>query len=550
MYGYLPAAGTLLDVPFFTAFTSTEMTSSSKSAGTSSWAWIRAQLPVLLVIPDAVILYGGLLLGYKIRLGEWLWPHSTEWGVASLTAVAVYLIALVASGVYRMDPRTMHLDEVLRIGGWLVGAWGLSITLTYAMDPAAMPPRSVMAVLGLVALVGVLGLRAVLRRLLENGTDRSSEPATGPTSTELRLEDLVPRDPVSVDRPALRDFLSDRTVLVTGAGGSIGSELSRQLIDLHPFRLACVDVSEHNLYRLEMSLRAERYDGDLDFCIADVRDASIMDGLFRSLRPDVVIHTAAYKHVPLMERHPVEAFRNNTTATVSLLDLCEEHEVDEFMFVSTDKAVNPTSVLGATKQLAEWYVRTGEGPTRCTTVRFGNVFGTQGSVVPRFEEKLAAGEPLPVTHPEMERYFMSSEEACNLLLQTLLFDTYPTYLFQMGEPIRIQWLAERFVEHWYPHVDPSTKIEHVGRRPGEKLREELAHEEETVHATDHPSILGLSGPVPCSRSDLRAHLRRLQSVCDPTHESREQLRHLLLEEQPGPQTETQASSSSPSSLDR
>lgn len=501
------------------------------------------RVPLLLAIPDVMVLYVGLLLGYKIRLGEWMLPHTTEWGVASLTVLGVYVGALVASGIYRLSPRLMHLDACLRVGTWLVGAWGVSIILTYAMDPAAIPPRSVMAVLGLVALVGILGSRAVVRRVIESLSDVPDEPASGMASTELRLGDLVPRDPVTIDRPALRDFLSDRTVLVTGAGGSIGSELSRQLVDLHPFRLAFVDVSEHNLYRLETSLRGKPYDGDMDFCIADVRDASIMDGLFRSLRPDVVIHTAAYKHVPLMERHPVEAFRNNTTATVSLLDLCEEHEVDEFVFVCTDKAVNPTSVLGATKQLAEWYVRSSEGPTRCTAVRFGNVFGTQGSVVPRFEEKLAAGEPLPVTHPEMERYFMSPEEACSLLLQTLLFDAYPIYFFQMGEPIRIQWLAERFVAHWYPHVDPETKIEYVGRRPGEKLQEELVHDDETVHPTDHPSILGLEGTVPYSRSDLEAHLRRLQSVCDPTQESREQLRHLLRETHP-----TQ-SIPSPSSID-
>lgn len=508
----------------------------------SLWAWLRGRVPLLLAVPDVLILYGGLVLGYKIRLGDWLLPPATEWGMASLIVLGVYVAALVGSGVYRTSPRLMHLSEFLRIGGWLVGAWGLSITLTYAVDPATVPPRSVMAVLGLVALVGVLGLRAVVRQGLEHLSPSPAEPAPGMASTEVRLDDLVPRDPVEIDRPALRDFLSDRTVLVTGAGGSIGSELSRQLVDLHPFRLAFVDVSEHNLYRLETALRPERYDGDMDFCIADVRDASIMDGLFRSLHPDVVLHTAAYKHVPLMERHPAEAFRNNTEATVHLLDLCEQHDVDRFVFVSTDKAVNPASVLGATKQLAEWFVRTGDAPTHCTTVRFGNVFGTQGSVVPRFEKRLAAGEPLPVTHPDMERYFMRPEEACSLLLQTLLLDAHPTYLFRMGEPIRIQWLARRFVEHWYPHVDPDTMIEYVGRRPGEKLREELVRADESVHPTDHPSILGIEGAVPYSDSELEAYFHRLQSASDSTRDSREQLRHLLLDTRPDGEPKPQAHS--------
>jgi len=518
-------------------------------SSSSPRAWLRVQVPLLLALPDVLILYGGLLLGYKIRLGTWMLPHATEWGVASLTVLGVYVAALAASGVYRMPPRLMGLNEALRIGGWLVGAWGVSVTLTYAMNPATVPPRSVMVVLGLMALVGVLGVRAVLRRVLELVSPTPDEPAPGVASTELRLEDLVPREATEIDRPALRNVLSDRTVLVTGAGGSIGSELSRQLADLRPFRLAFVDVSEHNLYRLETALRAGDYDGDMDFCIADVRDTSIMDGLFRSIRPDVVIHTAAYKHVPLMERHPVEAFRNNTTATANLLDLCEQHEVDEFVFVSTDKAVNPTSVLGATKQLAEWYVRTGTGPTRCTTVRFGNVFGTQGSVVPRFEQKLADGDPLPVTHPDMERYFMSPKEACSLVLQTLLFDAHPTYIFRMGDPIRIQWLAERFVEHWYPHVNPETMIDHVGRRPGEKLAEELTHADESAHPTDHPSVLGIEGPVPYSRSELETHLQRLQSVCDPTRESREQLRHLLLDTHPGGHDGAEVSSPDRSSLE-
>jgi FlaA1/EpsC-like NDP-sugar epimerase len=325
--------------------------------------------------------------------------------------------------------------------------------------------------------------------------------------------------------------------------------LSRQLVSLNPFRLALVDVSEHNLYRLEQSLRTERYDGDLDFCIADVRDASLMDDLFATHQPDVVLHTAAYKHVPLMERHPAEAFRNNTQASVNLLTLCEEHDVDQFVFVSTDKAVNPASVLGATKQLAEWYVRTGGGTTRCSTVRFGNVFGTQGSVVPRFEEKLSAGEPLPITHPDMERYFMSPKEACGLILQTLLLDAHPTYIFRMGDPIRIQRLAERLIEHWYPHVAPETMIEYVGRRPGEKMSEDLVTEGETVHSTDHPSILGLNGSPPYSRAELDAHLQRLQSVSSPTRESRERLRKLLLNTRPDGRETTEPSSPNPSSIE-
>jgi FlaA1/EpsC-like NDP-sugar epimerase len=304
------------------------------------------------------------------------------------------------------------------------------------------------------------------------------------------------------------------------------------LLDLNPFRLVLVDVSEHNLYELERSLRSRSYDGDLEFCIADVRDETVMNGLMVREQPDVVLHTAAYKHVPLMERHPAEAFRNNTMATVHLLRLSEQHDVEQFTFVSTDKAVEPTSVLGATKQLAEWYVHTAPSSMQSTTVRFGNVFGSQGSVIPRFEEKLAAGEALPVTHPDMERYFMTSGEACRLILQTLLFSDHPIHILKMGDPIRIQWMAERLIERYYPHVDPESMIELVGRRPGEKLSEQLKHADETVHSTAHPSILGLDAPTPYSRSGLETYFRKLQALCDPERGSREQLRQRLLTAQP------------------
>ena len=516
----------------------------------ASWLRRRGRLSLLLAGPDLFVLYGGLLLGYRIRLGQWALPHTTEWGTASVLAVGVHGLALAASGLYRQSPRLMHLSAFLRVGLWLVGAWATSILLSYAIAPADVPPRGVMAVLGLVALVGVLGLRALARYLLESLSPPPRTESFGRTTPAVHLSDLVPRPPADIDRDSLRHTLSDRTVLVTGAGGSIGAELSRQLVALNPFRLALVDVSEHHLYRLETAVRPLSYDGDLEFCIADVRDAALMDDLFRRLQPDVVLHAAAYKHVPLMERHPAEAFRNNTMATVHLLHLCATHSVDRFVFVSTDKAVRPVNVMGATKRLAEWYVRTADAPPHCTTVRFGNVFGSHGSVVPRFEKKLAAGEPLPVTHPDMERYFMSPEEACGLILHTLLLDEHPAYIFRMGDPIRIQWLAEQLITRWYPHADPKAMIEYVGRRPGEKLREELVRTAETLHDTSHPSILGLGGPSPFSRTQLDAFLQRLQSASSPTRASREQLRTLLLNTQPDGRERADAPSPPPSSINR
>jgi FlaA1/EpsC-like NDP-sugar epimerase len=479
------------------------------------------------MLPDAFLLSVGLLFGHKVCAGTWLPPSAAGWHLVGPLVVGVYLIALSACGAYTTSPSRMRLSTLPILGAGLAGAWGLSLLLPSLVDPSAPPLQSTMTVHGLSAFVGLLGYRILLHRLsLSN--DASSTPPPSP----IRLGDLVPRDPIEIDRAPLRTFLSNQTVLVTGAGGSIGSELCAQLLTLNPFRLVLVDVSEHNLYQLETALRSRAYEGGLEFCIADVRDETVMNGLIARERPDLVLHTAAYKHVPLLERHPAEAFRNNTLATVHLLRLCEQHDVDQFVFVSTDKAVHPSSVLGATKQRAEWYVRTAPSSMRSTTVRFGNVFGSQGSVVPRFEEKLAAGDPLPVTHPDMDRYFMTSGEACTLLLQTLLLDAHPTYILQMGPPIRIQWLAEQLVEHWYPDVDPDSMIEYVGPRPGEKLSETLVAEGESVHATEHPSILGLSSSAPYSRDALESHFQHLQALCHPVHGSRERLRNLLLNTRP------------------
>jgi FlaA1/EpsC-like NDP-sugar epimerase len=313
-------------------------------------------------------------------------------------------------------------------------------------------------------------------------------------------------------REALRDYLADRTVLVTGAGGSIGTELSRQLYALRPAHLVLVDVSEHNLFALEsrLSPASDR----ASFCLANVQHTKTMDSIFAAHCPDVVLHAAAYKHVPLMERHPAAAFRNNTIATVHLLQLCAAYKVDQFVFVSTDKAVEPVSVLGATKRLAEWAVRHSAPPIRCKVVRFGNVFGSRGSVVPLFIQQLNAGGPLEVTHPEMKRYFMSAKEASGLILQTLLLDTAPTYALQMGDPIRITWLAEQIIQRLAPGASPSDHIVFTKRRPGEKLCEQLQGPNEASHATEHPRILGLRGPVPVEPHALDALLNRLRRLSD------------------------------------
>lgn len=474
------------------------------------------------------MLYLALAIASRIPSGTWQWPHLAEWGWAVPLILTVYVGVLLGVGAYRFSPREMHLSEFLRMGGGLLAAWVLAMALLYTMRPDNLVPRGIMATHGLASIVGLLGIRATVRQVLERFWRTAPAPPSPPPSP-LTLHDVVDRPPAQINRDRLRDALTERTVLVTGAGGSIGTELCKQLLRLKPFRLVCVDVSEYNLYQLERTIRGTPYEGDVEFCIGDVRDEAIMDGLFERMKPDVVLHTAAYKHVPLMERHPAEAFRNNTLATVHLLRLCETHDVEQFTFVSTDKAAEPSSILGATKRLAEWYVRANTSAVHCTIVRFGNVFGSQGSVIPLFEEQLANGDPVTITHPDMERYFMSVQEACGLILQTLLYEDHPVYMFEMGTPIRIEWLARQLIQRWYPHVDPKSMIAYVGRRPGEKLEEDLKMPNERPHATPHPDIVGLRGPSPYTRAELEAHFRMLDDLCRNGHTAKAQIRKALFE---------------------
>ncbi|GIV60652.1 MAG: hypothetical protein KatS3mg043_1741 [Rhodothermaceae bacterium] len=465
------------------------------------------------LLADAALLYLAFVGALKLRLNDWyLFPLAPPWRTTLLLTLPVYLTALGLSGLYRVPLRAMHLDTFLKTAAGLFIGWAASLTLIYLVDPDQIPPRSVTAAHCMFAIIGVLGLRAVLRYVAERGhRPRPPRPAAPPPRI---YETLLDRPSIEIDRTALSDYLAGRTVLVTGAGGSVGSELVRQLITLRPFRLVLVDVSEYNLFQLENALRGQPFEGDLLFRIADVRDEPMMRTLFASLRPDVVFHAAAYKHVPLMERHPVEAFRNNTLATLALVQLCEAYRTEQFVFISTDKAVAPSSVLGATKRLAEWYVRTVRKPMTCKTVRFGNVLGSQGSVAPRFAEQIAAGGPVTVTHPDMDRYFMTAREAACLILQTLLLDEAPVFALQMGEPIRIVDLARRMIRQLNPNPGRPIDIVFTGIRPGEKLHEQLFADDEVPVPTPHPRIIGLRSPAPFSRPELDTYFAYLQHLAE------------------------------------
>ena len=306
-------------------------------------------------------------------------------------------------------------------------------------------------------------------------------------------------------------------ILVTGAAGSIGSELSRQLAAFNPPQLILCDQNESGLYELEYNLKNQVPSCEnVTVYVGDVRDANSMENLFKRYRPEIVFHAAAYKHVPMMEYHPSEAVRNNVLGTRVVADLSVEYNVQRFVLVSTDKAINPTNVMGATKRIAEIYVQSLGSrekkvvhltsgsrydysgkyqSTRFITTRFGNVLGSNGSVIPRFKEQIASGGPVTVTHPDIIRFFMTIPEACNLVVEAATMgDGGETFVFDMGEPVKIADLARKMVKlaGYVPGKD--IEIKFTGLRPGEKLFEELLNKKETVTQTHHDKIL--IGKVP------------------------------------------------------
>lgn len=333
---------------------------------------------------------------------------------------------------------------------------------------------------------------------------------------EVAIEDLLGRDPVSLDWSAIRIALSGHHVLVTGGGGSIGGELCRQVARLGVQTLTILDLSEYNLYRIEQELRAEFPDLILHCLLGDAGDPATCERAFELARPQAVFHAAAYKHVPLLERQLREAVRNNVLATQTMALASVRHGVDCFLLVSTDKAVNPANVLGASKRLAEIVCQAvgNAGSTRFVTVRFGNVLDSAGSVVPVFREQIRRGGPVTVTHPEVTRYFMTIPEACQLILQAMtLGKGGEVFALDMGEPVRIRYLAEQMILLAGKQPDRDVAIVYSGLRPGEKLFEELFHAQENYRETAHPKIwLAQSRPLEPGSLETALHQMRQASL--------------------------------------
>jgi FlaA1/EpsC-like NDP-sugar epimerase len=350
---------------------------------------------------------------------------------------------------------------------------------------------------------------------------------------DVQIEDLLGRDPVELDTRSLVRLLEARVVMVTGAGGSIGSELCRQIARMQPRTLLLVERAEPALFEIDRELRAAHPHVQLEPLIADVGDTARMIEIFERYEPNVVVHAAAHKHVPLMEHNPGEAVKNNVLATAELTDLAGRFGADVFVQISTDKAVRPTSVMGASKRIAELVVQSRNAlyNTRFVVVRFGNVLGSAGSVIPIFRDQIKNGGPVTVTHPDMVRYFMTIPEAAQLVLQAgAMGEGGEIFVLDMGEPVKIVDLAYDMIR--LSGLKPNEDIEVVfaGVRPGEKLFEELQLEDESIEKTRHPKIyIGKISGLPLDRvEDLLDELRGFVAKRDPIA-----IRRLLATHTPG-----------------
>ena len=311
---------------------------------------------------------------------------------------------------------------------------------------------------------------------------------------DIRIEDLLGREPVRFDNAEIMSFISGKKCLVTGGGGSLGSELVRQIAKYHPEQVVILDIYENNAYEIQQELVMD-YGDELNVVtlIASVRDYDRMNAIFKEFKPDIVFHAAAHKHVPLMERSPMEAIKNNVIGTFNVATLAQFHNVKKFVMISTDKAVNPTNAMGASKRCCEMIIQylsqQKEGVTEFVTTRFGNVLGSNGSVIPLFKKQIEQGKALTVTHPDIIRYFMTIPEAVSLVLEAAaIAQGGEIFVLDMGEPVRIVTLAENMIRMYGKIPYKEVEIKFVGLRPGEKIKEELLMDEEGLRKTSNKLI--------------------------------------------------------------
>ncbi len=447
-------------------------------------AWVKfLATRVVAVVVDAAIVGFAYLAAFLLRFDfsapRWGWRAVA---ISYLTVGAVHILALLVCGCYRLAWRRIRVCDLPRYVGAMALACLVLTGLRFWLSGEAYfrirPPYSVTLMCFVLATAGIVVVRILWRLYM---AARAKELGTG---------DLIERRENTFDNAVAARFLNGKTVLVTGAGGSIGSEIVRQVAAAGARRILLVERCENALYEIDRRMRGAGGRVELVPLMVDCGNRARMEKIFDEHRPQVVLHAAASKHVPMVELNPEEGWSNNVEGTRTVAELAMAHGVARFVLISTDKAVNPVSVMGKTKLAAEGVVMemNEDGKTSFCAVRFGNVFGSSGSVVPLFREQIAARRPVTVTHPDMKRYFMTIQEAVSLVLQAASREERAIYTLDMGEPVRILDLAEGMIAQagYRPYVD--IPIVFIGIRLGEKLFEELDISEKSAFKTDMAKI--------------------------------------------------------------
>ena len=367
-------------------------------------------------------------------------------------------------------------------------------------------------------------------RILPGTTDLIKNKNLMSNFRDIEIEDLLGRDPIKLDNKNIGKLIENKVVLVTGGGGSIGSELCRQVMKYNPKELVILDIYENNLYDIEQELRMNYPDAKINAIVASVRDKKRLNEIFEEFKPYLVFHAAAHKHVPLMETSPLEAIKNNVFGTYNVVNCADEYNVKRFILISTDKAVNPTNIMGATKRLCEMIVQAKNkvSKTEYAAVRFGNVLGSNGSVVPLFKKQIASGGPVTVTHKDITRFFMTIPEAVSLVLQAMSYAKGgEIFVLDMGEPVKIYDMAEKLIRlsGLEPNVDVEIKV--TGLRPGEKLYEEILMAEEGLEATKHDKI-HIAEPMNIDMDMIGDKLEKLNTLLESSNnEDKEKIKDVI-----------------------
>ena len=519
--------------------------------------WRYASIHDMIMIVSAVSVSSLLIIAYTIFLQAYM-PRSIyllNW------IITIFLIGATRLGVriaqYVRQLRSSQAGRVLIVGAGDAGAiiareiqqrYHNEKMLVGFIDDASYKQQQIMygtKVLGncqqiaeivsrhqvneiIIAMPSVRGavMREIIHDCKETGCDVKILPGVYElidgqvTVQQLRhveIDDLLGRDPVKLDLVEVAGYLQDKCVLITGAGGSIGSELCRQVAKLAPKQMLLLGKGENSIYEIDRELREKYSRMEIIPIIADVRDKDRINNIFKQYQPQVVFHAAAHKHVPLMEAHPVEAVNNNIFGTKNVAEAADRWQAEIFIMISTDKAVNPTSVMGATKRAAELVTQymNSISKTKFAAVRFGNVLGSRGSVVPLFKQQIAAGGPITITHPDMMRYFMTIPEASQLVLQAGALTTGgEVFVLDMGEPVKIVDMAVDLIKLSGLKPYDDIKLKFTGLRPGEKLFEELLSAEEGTTATKHEKIY-MANLRQVEQKVLEQGLNRLQHAQRP-----------------------------------